>query len=90
MKTLSRTAALLTALCSNLLVGGFAVAATAQTTLYHNGPILTMAGEVPVFAEALLEQDGRIVFVGSLAEAKKRSTKEEFGEILDLFILALT
>lgn len=76
MKTLPRTAALLTTLCSNLLVSGFAVAAPAQATLYHNGPILTMAGEAPVFAQALLEQDGRIVFVGSLAEAKKRSTKE--------------
>ena len=76
MNILTRTAALLAALSSSLLVSGFAVAAPAQATLYHNGPILTMAGEAPVFAEALLEQDGRIVFVGALAEAKQRSSKE--------------
>jgi len=35
-----------------------------------------MVGEEPVFAEALLEQDGKIVFVGTLGEAKKRAPKE--------------
>jgi predicted amidohydrolase YtcJ len=45
-----------------------------RSTLYHNGPILTMAGQEPFFAEALLERNGKIVFVGALAEARKRST----------------
>jgi hypothetical protein len=50
-----------------------ATTATAST-LYHSGTILTMAGDTPAFAEALLESNGHIDFVGSLAEAKKLST----------------
>ena len=39
-------------------------------TLYFGGPILTMDKAIPS-AEALLEQDGKIIAVGSLAELEK-------------------
>ena len=42
-------------------------------TLYHNGTVLTMAGDQPSIAEALVEENGRIVFVGSLSEARERA-----------------
>jgi hypothetical protein len=35
--------------------------ATAPATLYAGGPILTMAGPQPSYAEALVERGGRIV-----------------------------
>jgi hypothetical protein len=49
-------------------VMGPAAAATAAT-LYAGGPILTMSGPKPSYAEALVERDGRIVYVGGLAGA---------------------
>lgn len=47
---------------------------TAKTadTLYTGGKILTMEGNAPVYAEALLVRDGKILFVGTLAEAEKQ------------------
>lgn len=48
-----------------------ASAETPEFTLYHNGPILTMAGEEPAFAEAVLERAGEIAFVGALEEARQ-------------------
>lgn len=44
----------------------------ANGTLYFNGDIITMNGEQPEYAEALVQQDGKIVFVGSKAEALKQ------------------
>ena len=44
-------------------------AATAPATIYSGGPILTMAGAKPAYAEALVEQGGRIAYVGPLAGA---------------------
>lgn len=41
-------------------------------TIYSNGDILTMAGETPSYVEALVESEGRIAFVGSLANALAR------------------
>ncbi|MGA9269160.1 MAG: amidohydrolase family protein, partial [Lutimonas sp.] len=35
-----------------------------NSSIYHNGDILTMKGESPSYAEALVVQDGKIVFVG--------------------------
>ena len=49
--------------------------------LYVGGPILTMAGDQPTYAEALLVKDGRIMFVGSLKEAEARA---EAAERVDL------
>ena len=46
----------------------------AQTaTLYHNGDVLTMVGDEPSIAEALVEENGQIVFVGTLNEARKQA-----------------
>jgi len=44
-------------------------AAATPATLYAGGPILTMAGPKPAYAEALVELGGRIVYVGPLAGA---------------------
>lgn len=40
--------------------------------LYFNGDIITMSGDSPEYVEALVQQDGKIAFVGSLEEAKKQ------------------
>src|SRR5210317_1854926 len=42
-------------------------------TLYHNGTLLTMVGDDPSFVEALVEESGEIVFVGTLSEARHRA-----------------
>lgn len=41
--------------------------------LYFGGDILTMAGDEPTYAEAILVEDDRITFVGALEEARKRN-----------------
>lgn len=38
-------------------------------TVYYNGDIITMEGEIPNYAEAVVEQDGKILFVGSSEDA---------------------
>lgn len=40
------------------------------TQLFYNGEILSMASEIPQYEEAVVEQDGKIVFVGSLKYAE--------------------
>ena len=40
-----------------------------QATIYSGGDILTMVGDQPAYAEALVERGGRILQVGPLAEA---------------------
>lgn len=47
-----------------------AMATTA--TLYHGGKILTMETKNPQYAEAIVSQDGKIVFVGDKATAQSR------------------
>ena len=42
----------------------------AKATLYHNGDIITMEGDSPEYAEALVVQEGKIAFVGSQADAE--------------------
>jgi predicted amidohydrolase YtcJ len=42
--------------------------------IIHGGPILTMAGDAPSYAEAVVIDNGKIVFVGSDAEAMKQKT----------------
>jgi len=63
-----------------LLAGALLVASCAGGTdvepadiIYFGGPILTMEGDAPQYAEALVVKDGRILFVGSLAEADERT-----------------
>ena len=43
-----------------------------QQTIYYGGDILTMEGEEPAYAEALVQREGKIVFVGSKAEAMEK------------------
>lgn len=38
--------------------------------LFFGGPILTMEGMTPTYAEALLVKDGKIIFVGSKKQAE--------------------
>jgi len=40
--------------------------------LYYNGDIITMDGDTPQYAEAVVEKDGKIAFVGSKSEAQKK------------------
>ena len=40
--------------------------------LYYNGNIITMETDSPTYAEAIVEQSGKIAFVGTLKEAEKR------------------
>ncbi|MCK0154599.1 amidohydrolase [Alcanivorax sp. S6407] len=44
--------------------------------LYSGGSILTMVGDTPSYAEALLVKDGRILFVGDLAKARDAAKAE--------------
>lgn len=50
--------------------------------LFFNGPIITMTGE-RAYPEAIGVTDGRITYVGSLAEAKQSADQEE-TEYIDL------
>ncbi len=43
-----------------------------QITIYHNGDIITMEGDTPEYAEALVVEDDKIAFVGSLDEAQSQ------------------
>jgi predicted amidohydrolase YtcJ len=57
-------------------VGGEKAAATPGIDLIiHGGPILTMAGDTPRYAEAVVIDEGKIIFVGSGAEAMARKTE---------------
>lgn len=44
--------------------------APSSAVIYHNGALITMAGDAPSVAEALVEDEGKIVFVGSLDDAR--------------------
>ncbi|PWJ42421.1 amidohydrolase [Sediminitomix flava] len=43
-----------------------------QQTMFYGGDIITMEGEEPVYAEAIVQADGKILFVGSKAEALEK------------------
>jgi predicted amidohydrolase YtcJ len=60
---------LFTALCLTLLYSCDNDEKITSATVYYNGDILTMVGDSPEYAEALVERDGKIVFVGSSNEA---------------------
>ena len=40
--------------------------------LFYNGEILTMESDTPTYAEAVVEQDGKIIFVGSKSDAEAK------------------
>lgn len=52
-----------------------------NSTLYFNGDILTMTGHSPGYAEALVTQDGKIVYVGDKNEAIKSYPKAESRDL---------
>jgi hypothetical protein len=43
-----------------------------QQTLYFGGDIITMNGEQPEYVEAVVERDGKIIYVGDKAGARKK------------------
>lgn len=49
--------------------------------IYTGGDIVTMAGDEPMYVEALVESEGEIVFTGSLSNAKNQYSN---GEMFDL------
>lgn len=67
---LAKTLALAAVLAAFAPTAGGADAPAA--TIYSGGPILTMEGDSPHYVQALVEQGGRIVFVGTRAEARRR------------------
>ena len=44
-----------------------------QATVYYGGDIITMEGDSPEYAEAVVERNGQIEYVGSSAEAMKKA-----------------
>ncbi|WP_199555368.1 amidohydrolase [Sandaracinobacteroides hominis] len=65
-----------TALAALLALGALAACAPADGTaaegadlIIHGGPILTMEGDAPAYVEAVVVDDGKIVFAGTEAEA---------------------
>lgn len=45
--------------------------------LYFNGDIITMVGEQPQYAQSILVENGKIVFVGDLSKAKKMAPNSQ-------------
>ena len=43
-----------------------------QQTIYYGGDIVTMEGDKPQYVEAVVQREGKIVFVGSKADALKK------------------
>ena len=43
--------------------------------IYHGGDIITMQGDLPEYAEALIVRDDKILFVGSLIDAKAKAAE---------------
>lgn len=44
-----------------------------NATVYYNGDIITMEGEKPIYAQAVVTKDGKIIYVGTKAEAMKKA-----------------
>jgi predicted amidohydrolase YtcJ len=58
-------------LAAGLIAGCSPIATDTTATVYSGGDILTMAGEQPVYVEALAVLDGKILAAGAKAEALK-------------------
>ncbi|MFN3189141.1 MAG: amidohydrolase family protein [Aureliella sp.] len=54
---------------SLMIIGSSAAQAQVADAIYHNGFILTMAGEQPTYVEAIAVADGKILFVGERERA---------------------
>ena len=50
-----------------------------ESFIFYGGDILTMEGEAPAYVEALVIQDGLIVFAGSKLEALNRAGAQPAG-----------
>lgn len=50
-------------------------------TIYHNGDIVTMEGTKETYAEAIVEQHGEIVFIGSEKEAIKKYSNAKYHNL---------
>ncbi|MCC7503022.1 MAG: amidohydrolase, partial [Flavobacteriales bacterium] len=75
MKTLAHSAIALCALlvsCSNEPTVTQKSAPPVPYTIYHNGDILTMEGAEPTYVEALVVGNGKIEFVGKMADAQAK------------------
>lgn len=90
-----KTLGLACLLAGGLLCGAARAASAADKgpdTLYYNGPIYTMTespaeardAAAPRRAEAVAARDGRIVFVGSEAEARRRGYFDTARRLVDL------
>ncbi|MGO9600965.1 MAG: amidohydrolase [Isosphaeraceae bacterium] len=65
-----------------LLTATCAAQGQVAETIYHGGTILTMNGDSPAYAEAVAVKDGKIVFVGNVADALR--LKGESTQVRDL------
>jgi predicted amidohydrolase YtcJ len=52
-------------------------------TMYYGGDIITMEGDEPNYTEALVEKEGKILFVGTMDEAMKIAGKGHHMKNLD-------
>ncbi len=66
---------LLVSSCKNTTKESTGESAEISAKLYFNGDILTMEGDTPNYAEALVETNGKIAFIGSKSEALAQFTK---------------
>lgn len=53
-----------------------------SVAIYHNGDIITMEGSEPTYTEAVVEQEGKIIFVGTKQEALEKF--ESSAKLIDL------
>ncbi|MCA9171860.1 MAG: amidohydrolase family protein, partial [Planctomycetales bacterium] len=65
-----------------LLAASLSAGGANADAIFHNGRILTMAGNEPAYVEALVVKDGRIAFVGEVERAM--AMKVEGTRVVDL------
>jgi hypothetical protein len=64
------------------LLSTMSASAQEANTIYHSGSILTMSGEEPTYVEALVVENGKIVFTGTKDEAL--AMKGDGTKLIDL------
>jgi hypothetical protein len=65
--------AMLLLACKKEDKGETAESDSGATVVYYNGDIITMEGNKPTYAEAVVVKDGKILFVGNKEEAMKQA-----------------
>ncbi len=68
--------------CFFAVLGSSRASGQVADAIYHNGSILTMAGDEPTYAEALVVKDGVILFVGEKNRAL--AMKGDSTKVVDL------